>query len=289
MLTINDLSVHFTGEARPQTAVEGFPSPSTRARPWPWWVNPAPASRSPPSPSCACWRRWQGRKSRAIHFEGQNLLNSARRPWALSAATASHGLPGTHDLLNPVYPVGSPAGGTSPPPPGHGSKGGAERGHPAPGALRHRRAGNALPALPHQLSGGQRQRVMLAMALACRPPTADRRRADTALDVTIQAQILQLIKEVQREMDMGLLLITHDLVMVRKIADRVCIMRQGEIVESGPTATLFERPRPATPKNCWPACPANEKTKNTSDKNKFQQRTSRSTLRKRPPFSAPPG
>jgi microcin C transport system ATP-binding protein len=100
-----------------------------------------------------------------------------------------------------------------------------------------------LESYPHQLSGGQRQRVMIAMALANEPDLLIADEPTTALDVTIQAQILKLLKELQRDLDMSMLLITHDLGIVRKIADRVCVMRDGEIVERGETEQLFTSPR----------------------------------------------
>jgi microcin C transport system ATP-binding protein len=100
-----------------------------------------------------------------------------------------------------------------------------------------------LTSFPHQLSGGQRQRVMIAMALACQPKLLIADEPTTALDVTIQAQILELIKDIQEELDMAVLLITHDLNMVEKIADQVHIMHQGEIVESGGTAEVFGKPQ----------------------------------------------
>ena len=101
---------------------------------------------------------------------------------------------------------------------------------------------NRMNSFPHQLSGGQRQRVMIAMALACQPDLLIADEPTTALDVTIQAQILELIKNVQQELGMAVLLITHDLTMVEKIADTVNIMHQGRIVESGPTAEIFTAP-----------------------------------------------
>jgi len=96
---------------------------------------------------------------------------------------------------------------------------------------------------PHQLSGGQRQRIMIAMALACRPSLLVADEPTTALDVTIQAQILELIKDLQEELGMALLLITHDLTMVRKVADQVHIMKDGRIVEYGETKTIFNNPQ----------------------------------------------
>src|SRR5262249_19882345 len=99
-----------------------------------------------------------------------------------------------------------------------------------------------LQAYPHQLSGGQRQRVMIAMALANEPDLLIADEPTTALDVTIQAQILELLKALQRELGMAMLLITHDLGVVRRMADRVYVMSKGAIVEEGRTADVFERP-----------------------------------------------
>jgi microcin C transport system ATP-binding protein len=103
-------------------------------------------------------------------------------------------------------------------------------------------AAKRLGAFPHQLSGGQRQRVMIAMALANDPDVLIADEPTTALDVTIQAQILKLLKDLQRRLGMALLLITHDLGIVQKVADRVCVMSQGEIVEAGPVQEVFARP-----------------------------------------------
>jgi microcin C transport system ATP-binding protein len=100
-----------------------------------------------------------------------------------------------------------------------------------------------LNAYPYQLSGGQRQRVMIAMALANEPDLLIADEPTTALDVTIQAQILELLKSLQRESGMAMLLITHDLGVVRHMADRVYVMNAGKIVEEGNTAEVFERPQ----------------------------------------------
>lgn len=96
---------------------------------------------------------------------------------------------------------------------------------------------------PHQLSGGLRQRVMIAMALMCRPKILIADEPTTALDVTIQAQILRLLKDLQREFEMGLIFITHDLGVVARIADRVSVMYAGKIVESAPATQLFNDPQ----------------------------------------------
>ena len=100
-----------------------------------------------------------------------------------------------------------------------------------------------IDSYPHQLSGGQRQRVIIAMALACRPKLLIADEPTTALDVTIQTQILHLIKDLQQEFGMSVLLITHDLPMVRQFAQTVSIMHQGTIIEQGPVESIFTRPR----------------------------------------------
>ena len=106
-----------------------------------------------------------------------------------------------------------------------------------------RDAESRLGAYPHQLSGGQRQRVMIAMALANKPDILIADEPTTALDVTIQAQILDLLAELKAAENMGLLFITHDQGIVRRVADKVCVMKDGEIVESGPTAEIFANPQ----------------------------------------------
>ncbi|QKV19460.1 ABC transporter ATP-binding protein [Oricola thermophila] len=106
-----------------------------------------------------------------------------------------------------------------------------------------RDAAKRLKAFPHQLSGGQRQRVMIAMALSNRPKLLIADEPTTALDVTVQAQILKLLDELKREEGMSMLFITHDLGIVRRIADRVCVMTEGRIVETGPTEKIFSDPQ----------------------------------------------
>ena len=105
------------------------------------------------------------------------------------------------------------------------------------------RAEDRLGAFPHQLSGGQRQRVMIAMALANEPDLLIADEPTTALDVTVQAQILKLLAEIRDRMGMAILFITHDLGIVRKFADHTCVMTKGKIVEAGPTAEIFAAPK----------------------------------------------
>ena len=99
-----------------------------------------------------------------------------------------------------------------------------------------------LGALPHEFSGGQQQRVMIAMALANHPALLIADEPTTALDVTVQAQVLKLMHDIQKRLSMSMLFITHDLGVVRRIADRVCVMSDGLIVEQGVTEQVFERP-----------------------------------------------
>ena len=112
-----------------------------------------------------------------------------------------------------------------------------------------------LDAYPHQLSGGQRQRVMIAMALANEPDLLIADEPTTALDVTVQAQILELLARLKAKKGMSMLFITHDLGIVRKIADRVCVMTKGKIVETGPTQEIFSHPQHAYTKHLLAAEP----------------------------------
>jgi oligopeptide transport system ATP-binding protein len=104
-------------------------------------------------------------------------------------------------------------------------------------------AASRLDSYPHQYSGGMRQRVMIAMALACAPQLIIADEPTTALDVTVQAQILAILKQITREVNSALILITHDLGVVARYADRVAVMYGGRIVETAPARELYARPR----------------------------------------------
>ncbi|MCG6931099.1 MAG: dipeptide ABC transporter ATP-binding protein [Desulfofustis sp.] len=118
---------------------------------------------------------------------------------------------------------------------------------------------NRLHAYPHQLSGGQRQRVMIAMALACRPVLLIADEPTTALDVSLQAKILDLIKGLQREYQMAMLLITHDLALVKNMADFICIMKDGSIIERGEPSKIFENPENSYTKKLIQSIPSKSK------------------------------
>ena len=124
-----------------------------------------------------------------------------------------------------------------------------------------REAASRLSSYPHQLSGGQRQRVMIAMALANKPDLLIADEPTTALDVTVQAQILKLLKDLQKEFGMALLLITHDLGIVRNMADNVCVMQKGRIVEAGSAKTVFANPQHAYTKMLLAAEPKGQPPK----------------------------
>lgn len=116
--------------------------------------------------------------------------------------------------------------------------------------------GQTLRQYPHELSGGMRQRVMIAMALANRPKLLIADEPTTALDVTVQAQILALIRELQQETDMAVLLITHDLGIVAEVADEVTVMYAGQVVEEAPTRLLFKEPRHPYTRGLFASLPA---------------------------------
>lgn len=137
---------------------------------------------------------------------------------------------------------------------------------------------------PHQLSGGQRQRVMIAMAIANRPDLLIADEPTTALDVTIQSQILKLLKDIQKKYGMAIMLITHDLTVVRKTSDRICVMRYGKIVERGITEDVFNNPQHEYTKHLINSEPSGEPDPYDASNNDYiiqgQQCTVKFTLKK---------
>ncbi len=144
--------------------------------------------------------------------------------------------------LNPVFPVGEQIAESIRLHQGLGMQAARAEALRMLDQVRIPDAKNVLGRFPHQLSGGMRQRVMIAMALACKPALLIADEPTTALDVTVQAQILQLIRELQREMNMGVMFITHDMGVVAEVADRVIVMLRGEAVEQGPSQQIFDAP-----------------------------------------------
>src|ERR1700720_3871129 len=200
-------------------------------------ASPAPANPSPLFRSCAC-------SDAPPRFTGEDLL--AYREARLREIRGAHITMVFQEpmtSLNPLHTIERQIGEILEL---HGARGAEkikarivellrEVGIPDPG--------ERLGAFPHQLSGGQRQRVMIAMALANRPDLFIADEPTTALDVTVQAQILKLLKDLQGKLGMAMLFIPHDLGIVRKIAGDVAVMQRGRIVEAGRTAEVFARPQ----------------------------------------------
>ncbi len=180
----------------------------------------------------------------AIHFQGENVLaKTESQMQKLRGSDIAMIFQEPMTALNPLYRVGNQIAEVLELHEGLDGKAARARaielldrtGIPEP----ERR----VDAFPHQLSGGQRQRAMIAMALACRPKLLIADEPTTALDVTIQAQILVLLEDLQREYGMGILFITHDLNLVRRFCHRVGVMERGRLVEQGETAKVFAQPQ----------------------------------------------
>jgi len=193
-----------------------------------------------------------------IHYRGRNLLTMpAEERRTISGKKIAMIFQDSLAHLNPVYPIGWQIAEVMRI---HGTDGGEARRRTVD--LLERvgipNAAARVNSYPHEFSGGQRQRVMIAMAIALKPDLLIADEPTTALDVTVQAQILLLLRELQKEEGMGLLLITHDLGVVAEIADRMIVMKDGEIVETGDVAEVYRNPRHGYTRQLLAAIPGQE-------------------------------
>ena len=186
--------------------------------------------------------RYEGR----IAFEGHDLLGaSERRLRGVRGREIAMIFQEPMSALNPLYPIGRQICEAIELHEGLGRRQAEQRAIELLERTHLPEPRRRLASYPHQLSGGQRQRAMIAMALACNPKLLIADEPTTALDVTIQRQIVALLDELQRDTGMSVLLITHDLPLVRAFADRVAVMKDGRVVEQGATAQVFAQPRHA--------------------------------------------
>ncbi|WP_422649611.1 ABC transporter ATP-binding protein [Cupriavidus sp. H18C1] len=184
--------------------------------------------------------RYQG----AIHFEGRDLLRVPDREIrAIRGSDIAMIFQEPMTALNPLYTVGNQIVETLELHEGLDKRAARDRAIALLERTGIEEAAHRFDSFPHQLSGGQRQRAMIAMALACRPKLLLADEPTTALDVTIRVQILELLRDLQAEFGMAVMLITHDLNMVRAFAQRIGVMEQGVLVEIGDTAEVFANPR----------------------------------------------
>ena len=245
LLDVRDLSIAFTQGARTALAVDRVSFTLQRGR----TLALVGESGSGKSVTALSIVRLLGSTSASypsgeVFFNGKDLLKAdepSLRAVRGNEITMVFQEPMTS--LNPLHPIEKQIGEILEL---HGMRGAQERRTRIIELLEEvgiRDPASRLGAFPHQLSGGQRQRVMIAMALANRPDLFIADEPTTALDVTVQAQILKLLKELQGRLGMAMLFITHDLGIVRKIADDVCVMQRGKIVEAGPTEQVFAHPQ----------------------------------------------
>jgi oligopeptide/dipeptide ABC transporter ATP-binding protein len=178
-----------------------------------------------------------------IRFRGQDLLPLGERAMnAIRGRDIAMIFQEPMTALNPVFTIGEQIAETLRVHEGIDRAAARQRAQELLARVGISNPAQRLDQYPHELSGGMRQRVMIAMALACRPQVLIADEPTTALDVTIQAQILALLRDLQRELGMAVVLITHDLGVIAQVVDRVAVMYAGRIVEEGPVAAVFERP-----------------------------------------------
>jgi len=179
-----------------------------------------------------------------IMFDGENLLDLSREEMRrVRGGRIGMIFQDPMTSLNPVHTVGDQIAESSRIHLGHGPRAARRRAVELLSAVGIPRAADRADDYPHQFSGGMRQRVMIAIALACDPLLLLADEPTTALDVTIQAQILELIRSLSSERGMAVMLITHDLGIAAGMCDRINVMYGGRIVETGPVETMFDRPK----------------------------------------------
>ena len=184
------------------------------------------------------------RTARSLAFEGEDLTRvSAARLSQLRGNRMAMIFQEPMTALNPAYTIGDQLGEVFRRHTGASRRAARDRAVELLGKVGITAAAERLGQYPHQLSGGLRQRVMIAMALMCEPAILIADEPTTALDVTIQAQILRLLVDLQRDLGIAMLLITHDFGVVARVAHRVAVMYAGEIIEQGTSAALFAGPR----------------------------------------------
>ena len=184
------------------------------------------------------------RSAKRMSFAGADLLSLSDREMArLRGNRMAMIFQEPMTSLNPAFTIGSQMAEVLTRHKGGSRAAALDRAAELMGRVGITAPGMRLGQFPHQLSGGLRQRVMIAMALMCDPKLLIADEPTTALDVTVQAQILRLLAGLQRDLGLGMLLITHDLGIVARVAHRVSVMYAGEVVESAPTAELFANPK----------------------------------------------
>jgi peptide/nickel transport system ATP-binding protein/oligopeptide transport system ATP-binding protein len=191
-----------------------------------------------------------------IHFRGRNLLDLPEEAVrSIRGKEISMIFQEPMTSLNPVFRIGDQMTEVIMLHQGLGKSQAFEKAIEMLELVHMPEAGKVMKQFPHQLSGGMRQRAMIAMELSCRPFLLIADEPTTALDVTIQAQILRLIKEMKREFHSSILLITHDLGVIAEICDRVAVMYAGSIVEQAGVEEIFEDPKHPYTKGLWGAIP----------------------------------
>ena len=243
LLDVQNLTVVFEGSGSPVTAVDGV---SFQIQPGETLglVGESGSGKSVTAFSILRLLQPPGRVSGGrVLFEGRDLLTlSEREMRAVRGARISLIFQEPMTALNPVMRVGDQIAEALTV---HGKAGGSDaraRAVELLTAVRIQDPERRVRDYPHQLSGGMRQRVMIAIALACQPPLIIADEPTTALDVTIQAQVLELLRDLKAQFNLALLLITHDFGVIAEMADRVAVMYKGALVEQGPVRQILREP-----------------------------------------------